>query len=549
MQIFYFKKSWIFHYKNIQYHAPMTSSHKLVIKDAAWQLFGRVISALFGFIITKIIASYLWPLRYGDYGTIFRFFARWTALVDFGIYVIAVKRLWAIKEQQDNTQQHNLLTSSDETNWNLLHQTYHKFLWTRVFMIIIIYTIAIITAYLIPAYTDNQFIIRGLPLAMLYSASNMFVWIQQLPLQLFWKMNRLSRSLIIARFSQLAVLLPTVYLIFRWVNFENDWPATPTMIFAFCMVVFSVVASSIWQNFEIHHRSKELLPFKIDIDLFFIKKTFTENRKYGFSYFFSSFHTLLVLMFMGRFFPTAEGFKYVWFWALALSLIEILLIIPSSLWNSLLHKIPNYTIENKKKSFGNLLCLIARIWILIAINFTVFNSEIIRFVSSHEFIGSRWNLVNRGSNQILPFLWIVLCLSFIKQVFNYLFVAVEKQNVLFWNNLIWVAVWAIVGFFIIPKRNLLWWIITQILLEMMFTCWAILIAQKQKLLPILQKKIVLKLTLILLLAWILWGFINHFLAWELNILKFIISALIFNLFIIFISLKPIKSIAKWLTID
>lgn len=69
------------------------SAHKLVIKDALWQLFGRVISALFGFVITKIIASYLGPLRYGDYGTIFKFFARWTALVDFGIYVLAVKKL------------------------------------------------------------------------------------------------------------------------------------------------------------------------------------------------------------------------------------------------------------------------------------------------------------------------------------------------------------------------------------------------------------------------------------------------------------------------
>ncbi len=123
------------------------------------------------------------------------------------------------------------------------------------------------------------------------------------------------------------------------------------MVIAFCLVVFSVTASSIGQNIEIHHRSKSLLPFKIDIDLSFIKNIFTTNRKYGVSYFFSSFHTLIVLMFLGRFFPTANGFKYVGFRALALSLIEILLIIPSSLGNSLLHKIPNYSLEHKKKSF------------------------------------------------------------------------------------------------------------------------------------------------------------------------------------------------------
>jgi O-antigen/teichoic acid export membrane protein len=186
---------------------------------------------------------------------------------------------------------------------------------------------------------------------MLYSASNMFVGIQQLPLQLFWKMKRLSWSLIIARLSQLAVLLPSVYLLFKTVDFETSEPATRTMVVAFWMVVFSVFASSLGQNVEIHHRSKDLLPFKIDIDFSFIKNIFKKNRQYGFSYFFSSFHTLIVLMFLGRFFPTSEGFKYVGFWALALSLIEILLIIPSSLGNSLLHKIPNYTAEHKKKSF------------------------------------------------------------------------------------------------------------------------------------------------------------------------------------------------------
>lgn len=121
---------------------------------------------------------------------------------------------------------------------------YHKFIGTRVFMITIIYTLAIVVAYLIPAYTENPFIIRGLPLAMFYSASNMFVGIQQLPLQLFWKMKRLSWSLIIARFSQLAVLLPVVYLFFKEVDFSNT-EISGVMIVAFCLVVFSVVASAL----------------------------------------------------------------------------------------------------------------------------------------------------------------------------------------------------------------------------------------------------------------------------------------------------------------
>jgi O-antigen/teichoic acid export membrane protein len=396
-------------------------------------------------------------------------------------------------------------------------------------MIIVIYTLAIITAYLIPAYTDNQFIIRGLPLAMLYSASNMFVGIQQLPLQLFRKMNRLSWSLIIARFSQLAVLLPAVYLIFKGVDFEAEGPATRVMVSAFCLIVFSVVASSIGQNVEIHHRSKDLLPFKIDIDKSFIKTILTKNRKYGFSYFFSSFHTLIVLMFLGRFFPTALGFKYVGFRALALSLIEILLIIPSSLGNSLLHKIPNYSTEHKRKSFGNLLTMVFWIAVIIAINFMVFDREIIRFVSSREFLGTRESLANRGSNQILPFLGIVLTLSFIKQVFNYLFVAVDKQNILFTINLIGVIIGVIIGIIVIPRRNLLGGVITQITIESMFTFGAIFIAWKHKLMPIVQKKPFGILLAILVFAGLLGFVINRYLASrEIHLISFFVLALLFN---------------------
>ena len=512
------------------------SWHTLVIKDAAWQLFGRIISALFGFVITKIISSYLWPLRYGDYWTIFRFFARWTALVDFGIYVIAVKRLWAIKEEK--------WWDSPE-----LKENYHKFVWTRMFMIIIIYTLAIVTAYLIPAYTSNQFIIRGLPLAMMYSASNMFVWIQQLPLQLFWKMNRLSWSLIVARLSQLAVLLPTVYLIFRNVSFENE-VITTTTILAFCCVIFSVVASSIWQNVDVHLRTKDLLPFKIDIDLKFIKNIFKENRRYGFSYFFSSFHTLIVLMFLGWYFPTADGYEYVWYWALALSLLEILLIIPSSLWNSLLHKIPTYSNLDKRKSMWNLLTLVGWIGWMIAIDFWVFNRDVIIFVSSREFLWTRESLSTWWSNQILPFLWIVLFFSFIKQIFNYLFVSLEKQNVLFRINLTWVIVWILTALFVIPKWNLLWWIIVQVLIETIFMVWAMIVAWRMQVFPKFQKKAWFELLWILAIMLITWFFINgwldnHEISWWL----FLIIWWIYNLIIVWISLKPIKAIAKGLTID
>lgn len=471
------------------------SWHKLVIKDALWQLFGRIISALFGFMITKIIASYLWPLRYGDYGTIFRFFARWTALVDFGIYVLALKQLWALKEKTDQ--------KPDLDQHSPLAQTYGKFVGTRVILIGIIYSLAIAIAYLIPAYTSNPFIIRGLPLAMCYSASNMYAGIQQLPLQLFRKMKRLTRSLIIARISQLAVLLPVVYLFFANVDFQQSSETDVVLIVAFCLVIFSVVVSSIGQNVEMHLRTKDLLPLKIRFDFSFIKKLLSSNRRFGFSYFFSSFHTLLVLMFLGWFFPTSEGYKYAGVWALSLSLIEILLIIPSSLGNSLLHKITSASAILKKQALGNLMAMIVTIGVWIAMNFWLFADSIILIVSKSSFLGSWASPEVRGSNQILPFLGIVLLLSFIKQVYNYTFVALEQQNRLFAINAIGVAIGAGIGLWLVPQYGLLGGVITQLLIEILFTWGAIVVAARHHLTPRWPRKR-LSLTLVLLgvVAWV-----------------------------------------------
>lgn len=65
----------------------------LVMKDAFWQIAGRMISALSGFVIVLIMSPLLGPLRYGDYTTILSYFALRSALSDLGLYVIGLKEI------------------------------------------------------------------------------------------------------------------------------------------------------------------------------------------------------------------------------------------------------------------------------------------------------------------------------------------------------------------------------------------------------------------------------------------------------------------------
>ena len=509
----------------------MVSSHRLVIKDAAWQLIGRIISALFGFLTIKIMTPYLWPLQYGDYSTILKYFAIWTALADLWLYVLAVKRLGAIKE------------ANKDPNHTELKLEYGKFVGTRLIIMSVVYIVAIVVAYLLPAYTSNPYLVRWLPFGMIFSASFMFAGIQQLPLQIFWRMDQLSWTLITARLSQIAILVPVVFFIFKNVTFNGS---TVSLI-AFCCIMFSVVASSIGQNIEIHLRSKRLLPLKIKFDWKFTRDIIVKNWQYGVSYYLSSFHTLIVLLFLWWFYPTSSGHGYTGVWALSLTLIEILLIIPSSLGNSLLHKISAYSLINKRKSIGNLLLLIFWIGWLITINFWLFADQIILIVSWKAFLGSFAPLTARWSNQILPFLGVVLLRSFIKQVYNYLFVAVEKQNVLLPINLIWVLIGIPLWIRMIPQYWLFGWVVTQLAIELLFMLGAVRVGKRKKVQPIFSLKIWWMLTLILVGMSVLWYGITYFL--HINILRFFIVAIALNALTVYISLPTIKKIAKGLTVD
>lgn len=530
----------------------MVSSHRLVIKDAAWQLIGRIISALFWFLTIKIITPYLWPLQYGDYSTILKYFAIWTALADLWLYVLAVKRLWAIKEASNiwktsEKSEKRIWDPSDSSDnssvFSELKTEYGKFVGTRLIIMSVIYIVAIVVAYLLPAYTSNPYLVWGLPFGMIFSASFMYAGIQQLPLQIFWRMDKLSRSLIVARLSQIAILIPVVFFIFKNMTFDGS---TVSLI-AFCCIMFSVVASSIGQNVQIHLSANKLLKLKIIFDRKFTKQIIIRNRQYGVSYYLSSFHTLIVLLFLWWFFPTSSGHDYTGIWALSLSLIEILLIIPSALGNSLLHKISSYSLLNKRKSIGNLLVLITWIGAIIAVNFWLFADQIILVVSWKAFLWSFASLTTRWSNQILPFLGIVLFFSFIKQVYNYLFVAIDKQNVLLPINLTWVIVGIFLWIRLIPHYWLFGWVVTQFTIETLFMLGAMRVARRKKSQPLFAWKTAFRLLFPLVIMTIVGYLITYFFA--INVLRFFIIALPLNLLMVYFSLRPIKKIAKGLTVE
>ena len=74
----------------------------------------------------------------------------------------------------------------------------------------------------------------------------------------------------------------------------------------------------------------------------------------------------------------------------------------------------------------------------------------------------------RGSDTLLPWLAIILTLSFVKQIFNYLFVSTHLQNKLLQINLVGVIIGVSIGIPLILRYGLMGGLITQGLLEVLF---------------------------------------------------------------------------------
>lgn len=440
----------------------------LVVKDAFRQIIGRVGSALTGFLVIKIISPYLGVLRYGDYSTLIAYFAIRSALADFGVYVIGLRELGKIKNAQKEQEK--------------LSTYYSKFFSTRIFMIVIVYSISLAVAYMIPAYRENPYLFRGLPLGMLFSACFMIAGILQTPLQLSRKMEQVSIALLVARAMQLWVIWLGVYVLFTDIAFDT---ISQQSITAFSLIIGSLVVSAVAQWVYVYIQGKKHIPLRWIRDRSFTKQLIFSQRKYGLAYYLSSFHTLIVTILLSIFFATNQWYDYAGIWWLALQLVTILLIIPSALGNSLIHKVSSKTIEQKKQSFGALLELMVWIGCVCIVCFSGFGSFAINFIWWQDYLSAWWTL---GSDTLLIFLWIVLTLSFVKQVFNYLFVSTDLQNTLLSINLGWVTVGLIIGVPLVWQYDLIWWLIMQILLEVGFVWWALRIAHTHKVLPYVHSR-------------------------------------------------------------
>ena len=169
----------------------------------------------------------------------------------------------------------------------------------------------------------------------------------RLPLQLFWNMKQVSIALFLARIAQLLVLILIVFAFAPVATFSIE--SLPLAVFL--AVLGSVVVSALTETVYVYFVGKKYLKIKFVPFMSFWKTFVQEKRKYGLSQFLSGLYIPLILIILSVLYPTVQNFGYVGQWGLALSLIGMLLIVPSSLGDSMLHKVAAYEVDYQRRSF------------------------------------------------------------------------------------------------------------------------------------------------------------------------------------------------------
>lgn len=193
----------------------------------------------------------------------------------------------------------------------------------------------------------------------------------------------------------------------------------------------SILISGLAQLIYTYRQASKHLQITLIPDRQFTRDTTRSNAAYGLAYFLSSMHTLATSIIMGILYPTIANNPQQGIRKLPLSIIVVLIIIPSSIGNSMIHKIANATQQAKRLAIGSLITLMTRISGLIIGVCLAFGPQIIGLVGGSEYLSTPTQI---GSEYLLPRLALILRGSFIKQSFNYLFLSIGRQNILLTIN-------------------------------------------------------------------------------------------------------------------
>lgn len=392
-----------------------------IFSNTAWQVLGKVVTAVLGIVSIKYITNYLSLSTYGEYTTIYDYTALFAIIADFGLFTIAVREM-----AYDNRKE-------------MIQKIVGNVLSLRTVLAVISLGLGVFTAALIPAY-QNSHIPCGVLIVSIATIITLIAGTMSSVLQFYLRMQWASIALSAGK------LITVGYIVLTIVYF---FPHSPEAGFPHLLLAW--IAGGLVTILIIFFASRKLVPISFQFDFSFWKSVLVKTLPYGMALVLGTiyFRTGTVVLSVFKMKDQAG------FYGVPLRFLEILQIIPHYFMNSVL---PILTIslhtggEKSQKIVKYSLNALACLAFPILVGGYLLAWPLTAAVSSPQFLTQKiggsffW-----GSDIALKILLVAMCFTYIHVVFNYVLVAFNRQSELFWVNGIVVIINITLNLILAPR--------------------------------------------------------------------------------------------------
>lgn len=393
-----------------------------IFSNTAWQILGKVVTAVLGIISIKFITNYLSRSTYGEYTAIYDYTAVFAIIADFGLFTIAVREM------------------AHDARKEVVEKIVGNVLSIRTLFAIGALGLGVLLAFLIPVYRGSH-IPLGVFIVSIATTITLIGGTMSSVLQFHLRMHWASIALTLGKIITVGYIIATVLFLFP----KNSNAGFPHLQIAW--IIGSLFTLSIT-----YYASRKLIPIHFSWDTAFWKEVLRKALPYGLALVLGTIYFRMGTIMLSLFNMKEQAGYY----GVPLRFLEILQIIPHYFMNSVLPVLTLSLKENSERSSKivryslNILALLA---FPILIGGWLLAWPIIATVSSPDFLSHRdtTGALIFGSDIGLKILLVAMAFTYLHVGLNYVLVAMGRQLEILWVNLFAVMVNITLNFLLAPR--------------------------------------------------------------------------------------------------
>lgn len=393
-----------------------------IFSNTAWQVLGKIITAILGIVSIKYITNYLSREMYGEYTIIYDLTANFAIIADFGLFTIAVREM------------------ARDSRKEMVQKIVCNVLSIRALLGLGALGLGAVAMWFIPVYRGS-FIPPGVAIVAIATFITLIAGTISSVLQFYLRMQWASLALIVGKIITVAYILVVILYLF---------PKNPAA--GFFHLQFGWIIGGILTLIITFIAAKKIIAIGFEWDFSFWKTTFVKALPYGVALILGTLYFRMGTIVLSLFGMKEQAGYY----GVPLRFLEILQIIPHYLMNSVLPILTISLLENKERAeriTKYALSALTSLAFPVLVGGWLLAWPIIAAVSDEKFLSYRLadGALVAGSDVGLKILLVAMTLTYFHVALNYALVAMGRQIQILWANAAALAVNVIFNLILAPR--------------------------------------------------------------------------------------------------